>query len=154
MPESTSVLLFQTLNGLMKQISRFAFSQTNDTHFHSHGRGRGRVLHILKHHNGIIQSELAAKLDIRPSSLTELLSKLENDGLITRQQDQNDRRLIHVMLTAQGSKRIAAHEQESIVLLNEVLAGLTPDEQAEMYRLTQKLYLNLKHKNEANPNSD
>lgn len=154
MPESTSVLLFQTLNGLMKQISRFAFSQNNEAHFHSHGRGRGRVLHILKHHNGIIQSELAAKLDIRPSSLTELLSKLENDGLITRQQDQTDRRLIHVNLTPQGTKRVIAHEQESLVLLKEVLDGLTPAEQAEMYHLTQKLYLNLKHKNEANTNSD
>lgn len=67
--------------------------------------GQQRVLAILKLEDGLTQNYLAEVLDLRPSSVAELLKKLENNGDITRTEDENDKRTKHVHLTAAGQKK-------------------------------------------------
>jgi len=67
-------------------------------------RGQGRILALLKLQPGISQSELAYLLGMRPQSAGELLAKLERAGLIERTQSENDKRVLHVKLTAEGEK--------------------------------------------------
>ncbi|WP_051791613.1 MarR family winged helix-turn-helix transcriptional regulator [Amycolatopsis jejuensis] len=51
-------------------------------------------------------SELAAPLEITTASMTELLDKLTDLGLITRQPHPSDRRMLRIELTAAGTARI------------------------------------------------
>merc|ERR1711879_507461 len=61
-----------------------------------------RVLSIIREHGSINQRELLELLDVRSSSLSEVLRKLEDNELITRQRDDNDRRSFVVSATEQA----------------------------------------------------
>ena len=69
-------------------------------------RERERVLTLLQESDGISQRKLALILDIRPQSLSELLGKLERDGLIRREKNEDDKREILVSLTEVGRVKL------------------------------------------------
>lgn len=60
------------------------------------------MLRILAENDGLSQTELMEKLDIRPSSLGELVAKLEKSDCVERRQNEGDKRVINVFLTEKG----------------------------------------------------
>ncbi len=67
----------------------------------------GRLLACAAENPGVSSRELCELLDIRPSSLSEMLSRAEAEGLLTRAADEEDRRVQHITLTAKGGKLIS-----------------------------------------------
>jgi MarR family transcriptional regulator for hemolysin len=55
-------------------------------------RAQWAVLIRIDRHEGLKQTELAEMLDLQPISLTRLLDRLAENGLIERRADPNDRR--------------------------------------------------------------
>lgn len=53
---------------------------------------QGHVLSIIKERGPVKQKDLLTMLDVRSSSLSEVLAKLESNDLIVRQRDEDDRR--------------------------------------------------------------
>lgn len=130
----------QLTEQLMKQLQFIgaaskAFQQQKKQTF----TGQQRVLAILIKEDGLIQSQLAEILDLRPSSLAELMKKLEAAGAITRVADEQDKRIKRVYLTEAGRKKIEGHlcqhEEQSDVFFG----GLTPQEQQQFSMLMQKM---------------
>ena len=62
-------------------------------------RAQWAVLVRLDRSEGLKQSELAELLDLQPISLTRLLDRLAENGLIERRADPNDRRANRLFLT-------------------------------------------------------
>jgi MarR family transcriptional regulator for hemolysin len=62
-------------------------------------RAQWAVLARLDRFEGLKQSELAEMLDLQPISLTRLLDRLCEAGLIERRSDPNDRRAKRLFLT-------------------------------------------------------
>ena len=62
-------------------------------------RAQWAVLARLDRFEGLKQSELAEMLDLQPISLTRLLDRLCDSGLIERRADPNDRRAKRLFLT-------------------------------------------------------
>ena len=62
-------------------------------------RAQWGVLVRLDRSEGLKQSELAEILDLQPISLTRLLDRLADNGLIERRADPNDRRANRLYLT-------------------------------------------------------
>lgn len=87
-------------------------------------RGQGRILAFLKLREGIATKDLAYLLDIRISSLNELLAKLERNGYLRREPSEADRRVMLLYLTEKGR----AEEQPELEQ-NGVLDCLSPEEQ-------------------------
>ena len=59
--------------------------------------------------NGKEQStvtELADRLQLAQSTVTELVRRAEETGLVTREQSQNDARVAHLRLTPEGDRRL------------------------------------------------
>jgi len=63
-------------------------------------RAQWAVLVRLDRSEGLKQSELAEMLDLQPITLTRLLDKLSDSGLIERRADPTDRRAKRLFLTA------------------------------------------------------
>jgi len=62
-------------------------------------RAQWAVLARLDRFEGLKQSELAEMLDLQPITLTRLLDRLCNSGLIERRSDPSDRRAKRLFLT-------------------------------------------------------
>ena len=89
-------------------------------------RAQWAVLLKLQRYEGINQSDLAEYLDIQPITLTRLVDRLCDNGLIERRADPNDRRAKRLYLTPTARpllERIAAQVEE---LAETVLAGIEP----------------------------
>ena len=56
----------------------------------------GRLLESVASNPGVSSRELCEALDLRPSSLSEILVRSENDGLLSRAADEHDRRVQRV----------------------------------------------------------
>lgn len=65
-------------------------------------RGQGRIIAILKMQDSISTKDLSYLLDIRISSLNELLSKMEKADYIKREPSESDKRVMLVKLTEKG----------------------------------------------------
>lgn len=72
-------------------------------------------------------SELAARLTCVRSNITQLVDRLEADGLVRRVEDPKDRRSVRATLTPLGKERQAAgalRVQELRAVVAETLAGI------------------------------
>lgn len=101
--------------------------------------GQIKLLSIISKNDGIIQRELAEILDLRPSSLTEMISNLERNSLITRKQDENDRRIMHVYLTEEGKNIIVNFKQAKDDLQDSIFKCLTIEEKEKMLEIVGKV---------------
>ena len=102
-------------------------------------RERERVLSLLDETEGVSQQKLSLILGIRPQSLSELLGKLEKDGLLLREKNPSDRRETLVSLTPEGKERAAAFEEERSRTTEAFLAPLTEEERETLGELLTKL---------------
>lgn len=68
---------------------------------------------------------IADRLSLPPNALSPLLDRLEEAELITRQRDEQDRRVVHVALTDQGTvlEKAASLAQQSVVCQTELAQG-------------------------------
>ena len=67
----------------------------------------GRLLACAAENPGVSSRELCELLDVRPSSLSEMLSRAEADGLLTRSADEADKRVQRITLSEKGSRLIS-----------------------------------------------
>src|SRR5215469_12817123 len=87
-------------------------------------RARWVVLVRLERSEGLNQTELAEMLDLQPITLTRLLDKLSDSGLIERRPDPDDRRAKRLFLTPAAwplLKRLAELGEET---MSSTLAGI------------------------------
>ncbi|MBQ2015945.1 MAG: MarR family transcriptional regulator [Clostridia bacterium] len=85
------------------------------------------------------QKDFAEKVHVRPQSLGEMLTKMEENGLIVRKKDPADGRAILVDLTPAGEEAEQAHHAKVVKDIEARYAALTDDELTEYLRLTQKI---------------
>lgn len=62
------------------------------------------VIRVIGQRTDPTASDIAATLNMHPSTLTGIVSRLQNQGLITRALDKDDRRRSRFMLTDRGLK--------------------------------------------------
>ena len=141
MAEKISNELYDAVQKLNRHMhrSRYRSIKTNE----GMHRGRMKLLMLISKNNGIIQRDLAEILDMRPSSLTELVSNLEKNSLVRREKDENDGRVMHVFLTDEGKKIIDDFTQEKDSLPDYVFDCLSIDEKEKMLEIINKVNLNL-----------
>ncbi|MFN2397138.1 MAG: MarR family winged helix-turn-helix transcriptional regulator [Gemmatimonadaceae bacterium] len=68
----------------------------------------GVLTQLVQAGTPLAPSELAARLSCVRSNMTQLVDRLEADGLVRRASDQDDRRIVRVELTTLGRSRQAA----------------------------------------------
>jgi len=87
-------------------------------------RAQWGVLVRLDRSEGLKQSELAEILDLQPISLTRLLDRLADNGLIERRPDPNDRRANRLYLTPAARPLLDQLAGLGNEMMETVLAGL------------------------------
>jgi MarR family transcriptional regulator for hemolysin len=87
-------------------------------------RAQWSVLVRLDRSEGLKQSELAEMLDLQPISLTRLLDRLAENGLIERRDDPNDRRANRLYLTPAARPLLERLEGLGKAMMATVLEGL------------------------------
>jgi DNA-binding MarR family transcriptional regulator len=106
--------------------------------------GQPKVLEFLSVHNGITQKELAAGCHIEAGSLTSLLNRMEDQGMIERRMLNGDRRTSHVFLTSYGEELSSAVKEAFSRLEDISLSGLSSQKREQFLLMFQQISKNLK----------
>ncbi len=128
------------LNRLGKQMHRFS-------HRTEHKRGlffgQSKLLQLIAKNEGIIQRDLAEQMDMRPSSMTEALGRLEQLNLILRTRDEKDQRTMHIYLTNKGKEivedTVKSEEEFMKKFTNIMFKEISEEEIEKMLEITSKL---------------
>ena len=83
--------------------------------------------------------QLAERLSCVKSNVTQLVDRLEADGLVSRAADPNDRRSRLAVLTEAGREAYEKGRQIQIEAEQALFGALTPDESATLHVLLAKL---------------
>lgn len=84
-------------------------------------------------------SELAAHQNCVRSNITQLVDRLEADGLVARVADPADRRSVHAVLTPEGRERQAAGAAEIDAVAASFSGTLSSDDRAALERVVRVL---------------
>jgi DNA-binding MarR family transcriptional regulator len=78
--------------------------------------------------------QLARAEQVRPPTMTRIVTGLEKAGLVKRVGDPRDHRLTRIQATARGQRVLAAGRARRVKLLTESVKSLEPNELAELGR--------------------
>jgi DNA-binding MarR family transcriptional regulator len=97
------------------------------------------VLGYLKKQGSCKVTQLAEMMDVKPSAVTLLVDRLEENGLVLREHDKKDRRVVNISLTDHGDDKLKKVMEERKAIAERYLSHLTEEELMVMATLTEKL---------------
>ena len=103
------------------------------------GRGRERLLKLLSKQDGLTNAEIVELLDIRPSSVSTMVKRLEDGGIVERQPLESDGRMSAIHLTEKGRKLLDSTNQNHNEISEIFFESLSEDEQQQLHDLLSKL---------------
>ena len=77
--------------------------------------------------------------DLKPGSLSEILSKLEVNGLIERSRNPKDRRQLTIRLTETGRENARIDQAARIRFREQAFSALTHDEREQLAEMLEKI---------------
>lgn len=142
---------------LLKQFGDFmmVFRQRGFSTFSKRGqqfwakqpqRGQMRVLLLLNEKDQLTNSQIVDELDIRPSSVSVMVKKLEEEGLVERHDSTEDKRVSLISLTEKGKETITSSHNFKTEFSDELFDSLTKEEQETLGQLLNKLTTGLNEK--------
>lgn len=107
--------------------------------------GQGVILGYIRHSKktDVYQKDIEQKFNIRRSTATVALQKLEQAGLICRVAVKSDARLKKIELTPEGTAAAQRMENRIVCMDAEMAQGITEQEKQEFLRILHKINQNL-----------
>ncbi len=92
------------------------------------------ALSVIVFGGPVTLGQLAAAEQVRPPTITRLVGTLEQEGLVEREADPDDGRVVRVKATARGTRLLHEGRQRRVASLTASLAELPAKERAVLAR--------------------
>ena len=126
--------LFRSLHFLRRLVYRARLGNEHS---------QARLLELISRQGSIDQKELLAMFPVRAASMSQLLRKLENQGLISRPRQEDDMRRSNVEITEAGRAEAQARDSRLCDNLDQFFNCLTIEERHTLKAILVKLTENL-----------
>jgi DNA-binding MarR family transcriptional regulator len=90
---------------------------------------------------GATISELSSTLHVTSPSITQLVTSLEEQGLVIRKMDKDDRRSVKVSLTAKGNEITQKAEEQATSILTGLVEHLGAEKSVELTKILDEVLL-------------
>jgi DNA-binding MarR family transcriptional regulator len=133
--QSVGYLMRQVLNSIRSQVDT-RLTSCDMTYV------QWLPLYKLMLQEGATTASLSRELAIDPGAMTRSVDRLVAKGLVQRERSQQDRRVVHLVLTAEG--RSAAQRVPAVLseVLNAHLQGFSDAEWRQLLQLLQRMQAN------------
>ena len=135
MPAVDTALASELRTTVMRLARRLRNQRTDDTLSLSQLAALG----TLVRHGPLTPTELAAHERVQPPSMTRLVAKLEEAGLVTRTDHPTDGRQVLVSISPTGMQMIKADRQRRDAWLAQRMRDLPPEDLAVLHRAAEVL---------------
>ena len=117
-------------------------------------RGQPPIMGLLYQHDGMSQKEMASALNLSPATMTVTLKRMEKAGLVRREMDEHDQRILRVHLSEQGKQMWLKSADQIRCVTEELLEGFTPEEERQMREYLYRIARNMERAVEKHGMSD
>jgi MarR family transcriptional regulator, 2-MHQ and catechol-resistance regulon repressor len=97
------------------------------------------VLATIGYAGGLPFGEIGAKMMVTVSNLTGIVDRLEEKKIVVRKRDENDRRVVHVVLTEKGAKLYKTAIPLFEKSIKQIFSSLEKPDQKELSAILRKL---------------
>ena len=104
--------------------------------------GQPKVLDYLKDHDGAGQKDIARGCHIEPGTLTTLLNRMEDTGLVERRMLNGNRRSLYVFLTDKGKNQLALVTETISEMEEKAFRGISESEREAFMNVFLRIYEN------------
>lgn len=109
---------------------------------------QAQALIYLQKKKKVSMSEIASNFKISLPTATSLSDKLVNAGLIERQSDKSDRRIVYLIITDKGTKLLAEAMIQRGKKIKKILSLLSTEEKQQLLKIMKKLVVTIQKENE------
>ncbi|MEO6068743.1 MAG: MarR family transcriptional regulator [Gemmatimonadota bacterium] len=95
--------------------------------------------HLYNSKDALPLGTLAEKNSCVKSNVTQLMDRMEAEGLVRRVPDADDRRSVRAQITAEGRRKYEAAAKRLAATEAEVMAGFTPSERQLLIEFLERL---------------
>lgn len=106
-------------------------------------RAQATLLCRLYVQDGMTQSEIADQLSVQGATVTNMLKRMEDAGLVRRERDHEDNRLVRVYLTDEGRQKERAITSQFVKVEETIFSGFTEAERILLRRLLSQMLSNM-----------
>ena len=110
--------------------------------------GQPKILDYLKEHDGSNQKEIARACFLEAGSLTTILNKMEEKGLIERRMLNGNRRSFHIFMTEEGKRKQQMVDKAFKEIEQKALSGILEEEYERFLNIYKRRYSNLQEKSD------
>jgi DNA-binding MarR family transcriptional regulator len=109
-------------------------------HFRMGGKaGRRRILSTLLTHPELLQRDLQDILEVQSGSLSEMITKMEADGLVEKVKSQKDGRQLVLTLTPEGTAQAKRSQEEYDKRVEKMMSCFSVEEQQKLHELLETM---------------
>jgi MarR family transcriptional regulator, 2-MHQ and catechol-resistance regulon repressor len=103
------------------------------------GESDFRVLEVLLHKGPMPVNVIGPKVDLNPGSVSVAVDRLFKKGLVSRVENESDRRVRTVSLTEKGRRAFVPIFRQHAALIKRAFQDVSPQEQRQMEAVLKKL---------------
>ncbi len=104
---------------------------------------QGRILYVLWQEDGVTISQLSSRTSLANTTLTSMLDRMEQSGLIRREASPHDRRALLIRLTEQARALRGEYDRISQKMNELYYVGFTESEIQQLEGYLQRILDNL-----------
>lgn len=132
---------------LIAQLSQI-FRNRSDTFTDQVGvpRGQAAVLCVVARRSGLSQSDIAENLFVQGATITTMLQKMEEAGLVIRRRDPDDNRLVRVYITEPGLEKERRIIEQWSTMQELAFDGLSTEDRVLLRRCLKQIIQNILHR--------
>ncbi|MEH7399677.1 MarR family transcriptional regulator [Gottfriedia acidiceleris] len=97
------------------------------------------VLMYLRKKESCKISEIAEMMGVKPSAVSFMIDRLEHNDFVYREHDKKDRRVVNIMLTDEGIKKLESVIKDRKEIFEGFLFNLSDEELLQFAKITEKL---------------
>ncbi|WP_088068439.1 MarR family winged helix-turn-helix transcriptional regulator [Gottfriedia luciferensis] len=97
------------------------------------------VLMYLRKNESCKISELAEMMGVKPSAVSFMIDRLEHNNFVYREHDKKDRRVVNIMLSEEGTKKMELVLKERKEIFENYLFNLSDEELSQFANIAEKL---------------
>lgn len=97
------------------------------------------ILYLLSTSDDMKSTELAEKLDVKPSAITVMIDRLLKNDFVSRHRDENDRRIVKLELTTGGREVFEMAKKVRRRIFSQYLSYLEEEDVEQLVTIYEKL---------------
>jgi DNA-binding MarR family transcriptional regulator len=106
-------------------------------------RAQATLLCRLFVQDGMTQSEIADQLAVQGATITNMLQRMDEAGLVTRRRDAEDNRLVRVYLTEAGHEKERTINEQFMKLQEALFEGISEHDRVVLRRMLKQMLRNM-----------